>query len=258
MNNNKPLILVTNDDGVDAPGINILTQEMSKFGDVVVVAPETGQSGMSHALTFSFPVRIKKLRDIDGLQIYKINGTPVDCVKIALDKILTRKPDLLVSGINHGSNASISAIYSGTVAAAREGGLNGIPSIAFSSLDYSHDADFSYTSQFINKITENVLKNGITKGVFYNVNFPKESKNELKGIKVCRQAKGVWVEEFQKRTDPTGKDYHWLTGYFDNFEPDAKDTDEYLLTHNFISLVPIQIEATAFDEIERLDYFNSL
>lgn len=252
MTDNKPLIFVTNDDGVEALGFNVLIEEMLAFGNVIAIGPETGQSGMSHALTFSLPVRIKQLNDEENLKIYKINGTPVDCVKMGLDKILPRKPDLLVSGINHGSNSSISAIYSGTVAAAREGCLNSIPSIAFSSLDFSHDANFDYLRGHIHQITDDVLKNGISPGIFYNVNFPVQTEEEIKGIKICRQAKGVWVEEFEKRTDPMGKDYHWLTGYFKNYEPDAEDTDEWVLKHNWGSLVPLQTEVTAFDEIKKL------
>lgn len=248
----RPLIVVTNDDGADAKGFHSLINVLRPYGDILAIAPDSGKSGMSHALTFKLPVRLHKLKDEKGVKIYKLSGTPVDCVKMALDKLIDRKPSLLVSGINHGSNASISSIYSGTVAGAREGGLNSIPSVAFSSLDYALDAEFDAFHPFIQSIIENIFNNGIAPNTFLNVNFPAHDIPNIKGIKACRQAKGVWVEEFVERKDPIGLNYYWLTGYFSNHEPEALDTDEYYLKENYISLVPIMIEVTAEKEIARL------
>lgn len=254
----KPLILVTNDDGVGAKGFSAIIEIAKKFGDVLAVGPSTGQSGMSHALTFKSPVRLKKIKEEPGLRVYELTGTPVDCVKMALDKLMNdERPALLLSGINHGCNSSISAIYSGTVAAAREGGLNSIPSIALSSLDYSHNADFEFIKPIASEIIENVMKTGLPEGICLNVNFPYLDPTNIKGVRVCRQAKGVWVEEFEHRLDPAKQEYYWLTGYFNNFEPEANDTDEWLLKENYVTLVPIKIEATAFEHLDNLAYFNS-
>lgn len=252
----RPLILVTNDDGTEAKGIQALIEVARQLGDVVAVGPAVSQSGMSHALTFKTPLRLTKLQSEPGFDFFRLTGTPVDCVKMALDKLLDRKPDLILSGINHGSNASISSIYSGTVAAAREGALNNIPSLAFSSLDYSLDADFSFIKPFALDIARKVLANGLESGICLNINFPYKAPQTLTEVRVCRQAKGVWVEEFEKRTDPAGSDYYWLTGHFDNFEPNAQDTDEWALQHNVATIVPIKTECTAFENIEQLRYLQ--
>jgi len=249
MPSEKPYILITNDDSLDAKGIKVLIDVMKQFGDLLVVAPAHSQSGQSHALTFTTPMRLHKEQDDENLTVYRCFGTPVDCVKIAINQLARRKPDFVVSGINHGSNSSVSAIYSGTVAAAREGCLNGIPSVAFSSLDFSKDADFDFFRPWIEQTVKQVLDNGMPKGTLLNVNFPCHDLENLKGIKVCRQAKGAWVEEFVKRSDPMEREYYWLTGFFRNDEPDAQDTDEWLLKNNFISAVPLKIEATDFDSI---------
>jgi len=240
----KPLILITNDDGVHAKGIASLIDFVRDLGTVVVVAPQISQSGMSHALTLKTPVRLKKIKEEDDLQIFELTGTPVDCVKMAFDKIVTRKPDLLLSGINHGSNSTISSIYSGTVAAAREGAVNDIKSIAFSNLNYNDDADFEFMRSYVRSITKDVLQNGLKRGSFLNVNAPYKDYKNIKGIKICRQAKGVWVEEFEKRVDPIGSDYYWLTGYFNNFEPDDQDTDEWALKNNYVTVVPLFFECS--------------
>lgn len=238
----RPLLLVTNDDGVHARGIAALIDAVLEFGDVVVVAPHQSQSGMSHALTLKSPLRLKEVKKEDNLTVYELNGTPVDCVKMAFDKILDRKPDILVSGINHGSNSSLSSIYSGTVAAAREGAINSIRSIAFSNLDFSDEANFDFVKPFVRQIVGDVLQHGLEKGTFLNVNVPNFDIDNIKGIRVCRQAQGVWVEEFEQRVDPVGSNYYWLTGYFDNFEPEAEDTDEWALKNNYVSLVPLKFE----------------
>ena len=248
----KPLILVTNDDGVHASGMAALIDAVKEFGDVVVVAPHQSQSGMSHALTLKTPLRLKKIMNTSDVTVYELTGTPVDCVKMAFDNILGCKPTILVSGINHGSNSSLSSIYSGTVAAAREGAINSIKSIAFSNLDYSDDANFDFIKPIVKKVVADVLKNGLSDGTFLNVNVPYTDPENLKGIKICRQARGVWVEEFEKRVDPVGSSYYWLTGYFDNFEPDAEDTDEWALKNNYVSIVPLSFENCNFKEVDDL------
>ncbi|MDG5800833.1 5'/3'-nucleotidase SurE [Marinilabiliaceae bacterium ANBcel2] len=248
--NNRPLILVTNDDGVTAKGIDTLINVVKVFGDVVVVAPGRAMSGMSHAITTRIPLYLRTVKKEEGLSVYKSNGSPADCVKIAVNYLLDRKPDFVVSGINHGSNSSVSMHYSGTMGGAREGTLFGIPSIAFSLLDYRADADFSTASYYVGEIFRWVFEHGIAKGVSYNVNIP--PGDNLKGIKICRQAKGRWVEQFERRVDPRGRDYFWLTGYYDNHEPDATDTDEWALANNYVSLVPCSVDATDFESVERL------
>ncbi len=245
----KPLILVTNDDGITAPGIRKLISIMNTIGDVVVVAPNSPQSGMGHAITLNAVLFKEKVTIDNGPQKeYSISGTPADCVKLAVNEIIGRKPDLCVSGINHGTNSSISVIYSGTMSAAVEAGIEGIPAIGFSLLDTSWDADFSHTETIVRKVTEGVLQNGLPKGVVLNVNIP---KNEVKGIKICRQSKGQWVEEYDKRTSPHGKDYYWLTGHFVN-EDDGNDTDEIALNKGYASVVPVQFDLTAYKALDVL------
>ena len=247
------LILVTNDDGVHAKGINELIKIATLFGNVVVVAPDKGQSGMSHSVSLNDPIYLNKIKSESNLTIYGCSGTPVDSVKIALHKILDSPPDLIISGINHGSNASVSAIYSGTVAAAREGSLNGIPSIGFSLLDHSKDADFSASVIYAKKIIEKVIQNGIPKRTCLNVNVPNIAKEKIKGVKICRQTAGKWVEEFDFRTSPNKKDYYWLTGKFSNFEPEATDTDEWALENNYVSVVPIEVDLTSYSVLDELN-----
>ena len=250
----KPLILVVNDDGISAPGIRKLIGIMNDFGDVVVVAPEVPQSGMGHAITINATLRCDRVTIDDGTQTeYSVSGTPVDCVKLAVNQILDRKPNLCVSGINHGSNSSINVIYSGTMSAAVEGALEGIPSIGFSLLDFSHDADFSEGEQYIRKITKSVLEHGLPEGVCLNVNIPKSKENEkIKGIRICRQAKANWEEEFDERKDPNGRTYYWLTGKFVNYDK-GDDTDERALENHFVSVVPVQYDVTAHHAISVLN-----
>ena len=254
--NKRPLILVSNDDGVNAKGLKNLIEVVKPYGDILVVAPEVSESGMSHAISFKNPIRLTKIKEYDNVQIYSCSGTPVDCVKLALNQIVARKPDFLVSGINHGSNASISVVYSGTMGATIEGCLNGIPSIGFSILSHSLDADFALARKFSQQIFEKVLKQGLPKGVCLNVNFPIIDIDDLRGFKVCRQARGVWKEEFDKRIDPNNRDYYWLTGSFNNFEPDAEDTDEWALNNNYASIVPVKVDFTSYDTIEKLKKNN--
>ena len=253
-----PLILVTNDDGVQAPGIQALMEMVRPLGRVLVVAPEEGNSGMSHAITIKTPLRLKKIKEEKNLLVYSCNGTPADCVKLSMSELCgSKKPDLLVSGINHGSNSSISIVYSGTMAATIEGCLSGIPSVGFSLLDYSYNADFTAAVKFGRQVAEKVLQEGLTTGVCLNVNIPVMSAEKVKGFRVCRQNKGSWREEFEKRTDPRGSEYFWLTGYFHNDEPEATDTDEWALTNGYISIVPIKVDFTDYNEISRLKVWEN-
>ena len=244
MSEKRPLILITNDDGDDAKGIRVLTKLMMQLGDVVVVAPDGPRSGQSNALTVYKPIRYKKLEEREGLARYSSNGTPTDCVKLAFNEVLDRKPDLLVSGINHGSNAAINVIYSGTMGATLEGCECSVPSIGFSLCNFLPDADFSEFEPYILKIARHVLENGLPEGVCLNVNAP---ESNIKGIKVARQCKGYWSQEFAPAVDPRGKNYYWLTGYFVNHEPDSEDTDEWALENGYISVVPTKIDLTAHE-----------
>jgi len=248
--NKRPLILVSNDDGITAPGIRTLIKVMNQLGDVVVVAPDSPQSGKGHAITLDSILECKPINIDEGEQIeYSCSGTPADCVKIAKNEILNRKPDLCVSGINHGSNASINVIYSGTMSAAIEAGIEGIPAIGFSLLDYSWNANFKPLEPFIKNIAAKVLQNGLPDGVVLNVNFPKTEN--LKGIKIARQARANWIEEFDKRTNPQGKEYYWLTGKFINLDK-GEDTDVAMLDHNYVSVVPVKFDLTAHHFLQNL------
>ena len=252
----KPLILVTNDDGINAPGIRTLISVMKNIGEVVVVAPDSPQSGMGHAITINSTLHSSRITPKDSEIIeYSCSGTPADCVKLAINELLPRKPDLCVSGINHGSNSSINVIYSGTMSAAIEAGIEGVPSVGFSLLDYRWNADFSQSTDFISKITLNTLNNGIPKGVILNVNIPSVKKSKIMGIKICRQAMAYWVEEFDKRKNPFGQEYYWLTGKFVN-EDQGEDTDEWALNNNYISIVPVKFDLTAHDAIQGLNEWD--
>ncbi|MDX5326980.1 MAG: 5'/3'-nucleotidase SurE [Bacteroidota bacterium] len=253
---NRPLILVANDDGITAPGLRTLIKVMNRIGEVVVVAPDSPQSGMGHAITINSTLRVDKVQIGDGPQVeYSCSGTPVDCVKLAINVILDRKPDIIVSGINHGSNSSINVIYSGTMSAAVEGALEGIPSIGFSLLDYSWEADFEPSESFIENITRQVLEHGLPNGVCLNVNIPKASDQPYRGIKVCRQAKANWEEEFDARKDPRGRNYYWLTGKFVNYDH-GEDTDEWALANNYLSLVPVGVDMTAHHAIQNINSWD--
>ena len=249
----KPLILVTNDDGITAPGIRTLIEVMKEFGDVVVVAPDSPQSGMGHAITLDSTLHVESITIKNGNQVeYSCSGTPADCVKLAVNELLHRKPDLCVSGINHGSNSAINVIYSGTMSAAIEAGIEGIPSIGFSLLDHSWNANFEPLKKHIKTIAKNVLENGLPDGVVLNVNFPKK---EIMGVKVCRQAKANWIEEFDKRRSPQGKEYYWLTGNFVNLD-NGEDTDLYALENGFATVVPVQFDLTAHHYIQQLNTWD--
>ncbi len=249
----KPLILVTNDDGITAPGIRMLIACMAAIGDVVVVAPDKPQSATGHAITINNTLYLNRIsKEGAAIPEYSCSGTPVDCVKFAVNEILHRKPDLCVSGINHGSNSSINVIYSGTLSAAVEAGIEGIPAIGFSLRDYDWNADFSPTRSFVDTIARNVLEKGLPPGVILNVNFPKLPEGAIKGIRICRQAKAFWQEKFDKRTSPMGRDYYWLTGEFINLDK-GEDTDEWSLDNGYVSIVPVQFDLTAHHAIQELN-----
>ncbi len=253
----KPLILVTNDDGITAPGLRTLIRVMKELGDVVVVAPDSPQSGMGHAITVDSTLFSKKvvIDQTEGApNEFSCSGTPADCVKLALQEILDRKPDICVSGINHGSNSSINVIYSGTMSAAIEAGIEGIPAIGFSLRDYSWEANFEPSIPFVKKITQEALENGMPKGTVLNVNIPKIESGP-KGVKVCRQARGNWKEQFDKRTSPTGKEYYWLSGTFELLDK-GQDTDEWALSQGYVSLVPTQFDLTAHHAIPQINNWN--
>ena len=249
----KPLIFITNDDGVHARGLQAAIRIARKFGDVVVVAPEETQSGKSHAITMYSPLFLRTVQMEEGLKIYALNGTPVDCVKMAFDHLLKdEKVALVISGINHGSNSAISVLYSGTMGAAMEGSFYGSPSVGLSLLDHDDNPDFSAAEEYGTRIIESVLKGDFPIPLCLNVNIPVAPIEHIKGIRVCRQNKGYWKEEFFCRQDPRGKDYYWLTGDFCNAEPEATDTDEWALKHGYISIVPVQVDMTDYTRLDVL------
>lgn len=250
----KPLILVSNDDGITSRGILNLVTVMKELGDVIVVAPDGPQSGMGHAITVGDTLRLNESFIFESVRAYECSGTPADCVKMARHFVLKneRQPDIVVSGINHGSNTSISVLYSGTMSAAIEGAIEGVPAIGFSLCDFSHKADFSHTKDIIKKIVQQVLDKGLPKGVALNVNFPAKSAQPLKGIRVCRQANAKWVEDFDQRFDPYGRSYFWMTGNFVNFDK-AEDNDEWAIANNYVSVVPCQFDLTAHQAISVLN-----
>jgi 5'-nucleotidase len=241
----QPIILITNEDGVTAPGIRSLVEAVKDLGKIVVVAPDKPQSGMGHAITIGFPLRLQKVDLQEGVEAWQCSGTPVDCVKLAVDKILHRKPDICLSGINHGANHSINVIYSGTMSAAIEASIESIPSVGFSLLNYSMEADFTGAKKYARLIVEQLLKRKQDKHLCLNVNFPSIDESLIQGVKVCRQAYAKYVEDFNERKDPSGKNYYWLTGEFKNFDK-GKDTDVWALEHNFVSIVPVQFDLTNY------------
>ena len=252
----RPLILVTNDDGINAPGIRTLISIMKDIGDIVVVAPDSPQSGMGHAITINSTLHSSRITPKDSeITEYSCSGTPADCVKLAINELMPRKPDLCVSGINHGSNSSINVIYSGTMSAAVEGAIAGIPSIGFSLLDYSNEADFRASKIVVEKIVNKVLKEGLQKGTCLNVNIPKCSYSDINGYKICRQANARWIEDFDVRNDSKGKTYYCLSGNFQNFD-NRKDTDEWALSNRYVSIVPVQFDLTSFDSLTKLKSWN--
>ncbi len=242
---NDRLILITNDDGLYATGLKTLLDVMDEFGKVVLVSTIESMSGMSQALTVKTPLRVKLLEETDRRRIYNCNGTPTDSIKLAVNQLVERRPDWVVSGINHGSNASVSVLYSGTMAAAIEGCLYGINSVGFSLNDLSRTPDFTVCKKYIRIVMETLSSEPLPQGVCLNVNIPAIPENEIKGIMICRQARGNWKEEFEKRKDPMGKTYYWLTGLFQNHEPEARDTDQWALENGYVSVEPVSVDMTA-------------
>ena len=247
MTKEKPLILITNDDGYNAKGIKELTEAMKGLGEIIVFAPDSHQSGMSSAITTSNPIRARIYHQEEDFTAYMCSGTPVDCVKLALNMFVNRKPDLLVSGINHGSNAGISVLYSGTVAAAIEGCVFDVPSLAFSLCDFTPDADFSDTKKVAHKLAKKVLKEGLPKGICLNINVP---VGEIKGIKMTTQTQGKWVNEYQRAKDGVERDVFWMTGNFENWETENEKNDEWALANGYAAVVPVKIDMTAYDIIQ--------
>ena len=241
----QPVILITNDDGITAPGIKNLVEAVKGLGKVVVVAPDKPQSGMGHAITIGHPLRMHKADIFEGVEAWQTSGTPVDCVKLAVDKVLHRKPDICLSGINHGANHSINVIYSGTMSAALEASIESIPSIGFSLLDYSIEADFTGAQKYAGILVEHLLKKNYDKHLCLNVNIPAVDETLLKGLKVCHQAYAKYEEKFDERNDPHGKKYYWLTGDFVNYDK-GKDTDVWALKNNYVSVVPVQFDLTHY------------
>lgn len=248
----RPLILVSNDDGINSPGIKVLVDLMKSLGEVLVVAPDGPQSAMGHAITIDEPLRVTKVDMFEGIDSYQCTGTPADCVKLAIDKIIHRKPDLMVSGINHGSNSSINVIYSGTMSAAVEAAIDGIPAIGFSLCNYSFEADFEPCKPYLHKIASTLLQKPLPYGTLLNVNIP---DNEIKGIKICRQAIAKWKEDFDERLDPLGRKYYWMTGKFVNMDH-GDDTDEWALSQGYISVVPTQFDLTDHRNISTLNQWD--
>lgn len=250
----KPLILISNDDGITAPGIRALVEVMKEIGEVLVVAPDKPQSAMGHAITINQPLRLTKVDQFPGVESYQCTGTPVDCVKLAIDKLITRKPDLMVSGINHGSNSSINVIYSGTMSAAVEAAIDGMPAIGFSLCDYRWDADFEAAKPYVKQIALELLRNGLPYGTLLNVNLP-VPEGGIKGMKICRQAVAKWKEDFDERLDPFNRKYYWMTGRFVNMDK-GEDTDEWALAHGYVSIVPTQFDLTDHSRISALNTWD--
>ena len=247
----KPLILISNDDGFQAKGINVLIDTLRDIADLLVCAPDSGRSGYGCAFSVFNPLHLKLRRKEKGLEVWSCDGTPVDCVKLALDQLCTkRKPDMVIGGINHGDNASVNTHYSGTMGVAMEGAMKYIPSVAFSLCDHDEDADFDPLLPYIRHITQKVLEEGLPEGVCLNVNFPVAKK--FKGVKVCRMAKGTWGNECVRSIHPRGSEYFWMVGSYVNDEPKAKDTDNWALTHGYVAITPTRVDVTAYETMEKI------
>ncbi|MBO4785506.1 MAG: 5'/3'-nucleotidase SurE [Prevotella sp.] len=250
MKNNRPLILISNDDGYSSKGMTCLIDMIRDIADILVCAPDSARSGYSCAFSATLPLTLEKKHEEEGLQVWSCNGTPVDCVKMALDNILTRRPDMIIGGINHGDNASVNVHYSGTMGVTLEGCMKYIPSVAFSLCDHSPDADFSMMTPIVRYVTERVLKEGLPLGVCLNINFPVVEK--YNGVKVCRMAKGTWGNETVRCAHPRGYDYFWMVGSYTNDEPNAEDTDNWALQHGYVAITPTQVDVTNYPMIEQM------
>ena len=253
----RPLLLISNDDGYQAKGIRQLVEMVSDYGDIIVCAPEDARSGFSCAFSATTPLRLYLREKREGVEIWSCNGTPVDCVKMALSEICPRRPDMVIGGINHGDNASVNAHYSGTMGVTLEGCMKYIPSVAFSLCDHRDDADFEPLRPLIREITAKVLAEGLPKGVCLNVNFPLLGEGrDFRGVKVCRMGYGTWGGEVTKCHHPRGYDYWWMVGHYQNDEPDAEDTDRWALDHDYVAITPTQIDLTAHAAIGLIDSWH--
>jgi 5'-nucleotidase len=248
----KPLILVTNDDGFTAPGIRALVEVVGEMADLLIIAPDQPQSGMGHAITVNAPLRLTSTDYFGKHKAFYCSGTPVDCIKLGMYESQKRKPDLIVSGINHGSNVSTNVLYSGTMSAAVEGALEGIPSVGFSLCDHEWDADFTPCKKYVKKIVSKILDEGLEKGVCLNVNIPKLLAKDIKGVRVCRQAKAYWDDTFDERIDPLNKKYYWLAGSFHNYDK-GREADMVNLDDGYVTIVPTQYDMTAYHAINQLN-----
>ena len=246
---NRPLILISNDDGYAAKGINELIEALRNIADLVVMAPDGPRSGMACAMTSEHPVRFHKIREEEGLQIYKCTGTPVDCIKLALH-IFQRRPDMIIGGINHGDNSAVNVHYSGTMGIVLEGCMKGIPSIGFSVDDHAPDVDFKPMLPYVKNIVLQAFSHPLPKGICLNVNIP--SHAPYKGVRICRQTEGVWTNEWKQCIHPRGGEYYWLTGKFENHEPDTENTDRSSLDKGYIAITPIKIDMTAYEFLDEL------
>ncbi len=251
MKNKRPLILISNDDGYQAKGINSLIEMLRDMADLLVCAPDSARSGYACAFTANDPLRLQLRREEEGVQVWVSNGTPVDCVKLALSQLCTeRKPDMVIGGINHGDNASVNTHYSGTMGITMEGCMKYIPSVAYSICDFSADADFEPLRPYIRHITAKVLAEGLPRGVCLNVNFPVVERYQ--GVKVCRMAYGTWSREVVKEHHPRGYDYYWMVGHYSNDEPERDDTDNWALAHGYIAITPTRMDVTAYEAMEQV------
>lgn len=254
METKKPLILISNDDGVNAKGINELVRALKDLGEIVVMAPDKPRSGASGAITSECPVQYAKVREEEGLTVCKCTGTPTDCIKLALHELAPRCPDMVIGGINHGDNSSVNVHYSGTMGVVIEGCLKGIPSVGFSLCNHDADADFAPLLPYVRRITEEVIARGLPAGTCLNVNFPQTPA--YRGTRICRQTVGTWDKEWKRCRHPRGGEYYWLTGEFVNFEPDAEDTDHWALDHGYVAITPTQIDVTAYRVMNELKGWN--
>lgn len=252
----KPLIFISNDDGFESKGIRELIKFLRPLGDLVVVAPKEPRSGASCSITSSEPVRLNLMEEEEGLRVYNCTGTPVDCIKLGLEQAVPCLPDLVIAGINHGDNSSVNAHYSGTIGIVAEGCMKGIPSIGYSICSFDEDADFSGCETYIRNITQEVLNNDLPTGCFLNVNFPMPDKLPYEGVRVCRQTKGHWEQEWNESKNPRGQQFFWLTGKFCNDEPYSTDTDQWALDNGYVAITPMQIDITAYSLMTQMLDWN--
>lgn len=255
MENKQPLILISNDDGYHSPGIRKLVDFVKDFGDVLVCAPEGARSGYSRAFSATEYLRLKRRTSIADVELWSCNGTPVDCVKLAMDQFCRdRRPDIVLGGINHGDNSSVNSHYSGTMGVALEGCMKYIPSIAFSSCNYREDANLEPLRPYVRKLVSKVLKDGLPKGICLNVNFPEA--DSFKGVKVCRMTMGRWTNEVVRQRHPRGYDYFWIVGHYQNDEPDAADSDQWALNNDYVAITPTRLDLTAYDFMDEVNKWD--